>query len=153
MLRKEPASTAEQASAIWGDIAYAFAKPLTRDDDLTEYLATQAIAEEFRKRGYDGVVYQSALGEGKCVALFDLDVAELTQCALFETKAVTHSFVQTNNWYCIPKHHPTIAASKGLDILSPEAAQPHFLTIRYFPVSENSPTAPQVGEVPEEPEV
>lgn len=141
LLRKEQASTAEQASAIWGDIAYAFAKPLTKDDDLTEYLATQAIAEEFRKRGYDGVLYQSALGEGKCVALFDLDVAELTQCALFETKTVTHTFVQTNNWYCIPKHHPKIAAGVGLDISSPEAAQPHFLKIKYFSVSEAPPTS------------
>lgn len=120
---------------------------------MTEYLATQVIAEEFRKRGYDGLAYQSALGEGKCIALFDLDRAELTQCALFETKTVTQTFIQVNNWYCIPKHHPRIASSIGLDILSAEAAQPHFLKIRYFPACEDPPTARIEDKMDESPEV
>lgn len=151
--RRGQVSTAERASAVWGDIAYAFKKPLTRDDDKTEYLATQAIAEEFRKEGYDGVAYQSALGKGKCVALFDLDAAELAACALFEAKAVVHTFTQANNWYRIPKHHPNIASRIGLDVLSPEAAQPHFLKIRYSAISDAPPSARPTDEPAEEHEV
>ncbi len=147
MLREEPASTAEQAAAVWGDIAYTFTKPLTRDDDPTEYFATQAIAEQFRQQGYDGVAYQSALGEGKCIALFDLDAAELASCGLFETETVTHTFAQINNWYCIPKHHPDVACSIGIDVSSPKAAEPHFLKIEFLPADEGR-TGDRPGQEP-----
>ena len=144
MLREEPAIPAEEEDAIWGDIAYAFAKPQTQNDVLSEYVTTQAISERFRREGYDGVAYQSPLGTGKCIALFDLDVADLAACALYETKSVTHTFGQINNWYCIPRHFPHVADSMGIDLSSPEAGLPHFLRITsYLPVEEDreAPTA------------
>ena len=140
MLREEPATPAEEEEAIWGDIAYAFAKPLTRDDVLSEYLATQAISGKFRREGYDGVAYQSALGKGKCIALFDLDAADLAACSLHVTESVTYKFGQINNWYCVPKHHQHIADGIGIDVSSPEAALPHFLRITYLPCEEDTKT-------------
>jgi len=150
----EPPTAVEREESVWGDIAYAFAKPLTRNEELSEYLATQAISERFRQEGYDGVAYRSALGTGKCIALFDLDSADLSACALHEVDAVKSTFQQINNWYCIPKHHQRVADSMGIDVCSPEAARPHHLQItgysrveqaRNAAASEASPTSD--GEV------
>jgi hypothetical protein len=148
MLREEPATPAENEEAIWGDIAYAFAKPLTQDDLLSEYLATQTISERFRREGYDGVAYQSPLGKGKCIAFFDLDAADLAACALYTTESVTHTFRQTNNWYCIPKYNQHVADSIGIDVSSLEAAKPHFLHIMFLPHEEDreTPTAGRDAE-------
>ena len=148
VLREEPATPAEKEEAIWGDIAYAFAEPLTRDDVLSRYLATQAISERFRREGYDGIAYESALGKGKCIALFDLDVADLASCALYKTESVTHTFRQINNWYCIPKHYQDIADSIGIGAASPEAALPHFLRITFCPPEQDieAPTTERSAE-------
>jgi len=145
MLREDPATPAEEEAAIWGDVAHAFSKPLTQDDVPSEYLATQAISERFQREGYDGIAYQSPLGKGKCIALFDLDAAELAQCALFETKSVTHTFGQINNWYCIPKHYQHVADSIGIDVSSPEAARPRFLRIVDYRLCEEDRETPTAG--------
>ena len=132
MLRGEPATPDEEEKAIWGDIAYAFAAPLTQADVASECLATQAISERFRREGYDGIAYQSAPGRGKCIALFDLNAADLAACALHATESVTYTLAQVNNWYCIPKHHQHVADSIEIDVSSPQAALPHFLRIKYL---------------------
>lgn len=61
---------------------------------------TQVIAESFKSRGHDGILYRSALGTGVNVALFNLDVAKLVACYLyqvtsvkFETKQVRHPYI------------------------------------------------------------
>jgi hypothetical protein len=61
LLRKEYEPPAEQIEeAVWGDVAHAFRKPVTRDDDVADYASTQVIAELFRRERFDGVGYRSA---------------------------------------------------------------------------------------------
>jgi len=124
----------ERQQAIWGDIAQAFAKPLTRDDTLEEYLATQVLSDCFKSAGYDGVGYKSALGKGKNVALFDLEAADPINGTLYETEAVSYTFGQANNTYYIPKHYPEWARKNGFDPSSPEAANPVSLRISLLPL-------------------
>src|SRR5712691_7918522 len=41
-------SPAKRVEAVWSHIARAFREPVTRDDDVASYAATQVIAEIFR---------------------------------------------------------------------------------------------------------
>ena len=98
---KEPDCGTKEVG-VWGDIGYAFSKPVTRDDDLIEYVPTQILAEEFRRHGYDGIVYKSLLdGGGKNVVLFDLTSARLLKCCLYKTKTLSYEFSRADeNLYC-----------------------------------------------------
>jgi len=73
---------------VWSDIDEAFAKPVTRDDDILDYVPTQIIAEVFRLAGYDGIAYRSSVGPGHNLALFDLNSADpVTSFGLFQVEA------------------------------------------------------------------
>lgn len=87
----EPAAAVRE-SVIWAQIGQSFARPLTNDPSTAEYVPTQVIAEAFRRRRFDGVVYKSSLGRGLNVALFDLEAAKLTARFLHEAEAVEFTF-------------------------------------------------------------
>lgn len=94
------------ARAIWGDLAQAFAKPLTRNDTLEEYRPTQALADCFKSAGYDGIGYKSALGKGKDIALFNLEAADPINVTLYQTKELSYTFEPEENTRYIPGAHP-----------------------------------------------
>lgn len=96
---------AEREQAVWSYIDRAFSEPMTRSDDTAEYAATQVLAELFRDRGYDGVIYKSAFGEeGFNVAIFDLDAATLLNCGLYKvTGASFQSRQEDNPYFVTPK--------------------------------------------------
>jgi hypothetical protein len=96
----------KREQVVWGDIGYAFSRPITPDHPATEYVPTQILAEAFRTHGYDGIVYKSLLGDGLNVAIFSCDAAELINCGLYETKSVSFKFEQADNRYFISKHYP-----------------------------------------------
>ena len=62
---------------VWNDIGRAFSEPVTVDDDPIAYLPTQILAELFKRHGADGILYRSSVGEGRNVAIFDLDAVQL----------------------------------------------------------------------------
>ena len=99
----------------WGDIGYAFSRPVTPDDPVTEYVPTQILSEAFRAHGFDGIVYRSLLAQGLNVALFDCAAAELINCGLYEVEAVHLSFSQCSNPYFITKHYEQLQNQKDLD--------------------------------------
>jgi hypothetical protein len=77
---------------IWAQVDRAFSEP-THDNPATAgYVPTQVIAEAFRQRGLDGVVYRSRLGPGYNLGLFDLDCAKLVRRMLFKTKGIKYEF-------------------------------------------------------------
>ena len=85
----EEPEPAERAKAVWADIDRAFAEPMTRSDNSTDYVPTQIIAELFKREGLDGVGYKSSFGgDGFNLALFDLDAAELINCGLYRVDRV-----------------------------------------------------------------
>ena len=103
-----PAEKREEIA--WGDIGYAFSRPVTPDEPVTEYVPTQILAEAFRAHGFDGIVYRSLLGDGLNVALFDCTAAELINCGLYETNAVQYRFDQCSNPYFVRKHYEQLHA-------------------------------------------
>ena len=89
-------------TAVWSDIDRAFSKPVTRSDDTDEYVATQILAELFRDTGFDGIAYRSAFGEKSMnIALFDLAVAELRSCQLYEVTQAHLNFQERDNPYWV----------------------------------------------------
>jgi hypothetical protein len=74
---------------LWSRINNAFSQPVARSDSHSDYVATQFLAAAFRKRGYDGIVYRSRVEKGCNFALFDLDVAQITDRDLFWVKALS----------------------------------------------------------------
>lgn len=95
-------SAEKRAGAVWSHIARAFREPVTRDDDVASYAATQIIAEVFRNEGFDGLAYRSAFGTDQFnLALFDLDAAELTMCSLHEIRDVELKHAETTNPYYV----------------------------------------------------
>lgn len=86
---------------VWSDIDRAFAAPVERDEHLAEYAATQIVAETFRKAGYDGIAYRSALSDGFNLAFFDLGVADVLSCSVFEVKSLSFTIDQIANRYFV----------------------------------------------------
>jgi hypothetical protein len=129
VMRAERPTDEEREQAVWGDIAKALSTPLTRDDTLDEYCATQRFAERLKAVGYDGVAYQSALGEGRNFALFSVDAAYPINGTLFKTETVAYKFDQANNTYYIPKYYPDWAKKSGID---PESDVPYSMKIAAF---------------------
>jgi hypothetical protein len=88
---EEPAPI-EREKYVWGMINENLSSPVSRSDDVADYAPTQVLAETFRNHGYDGIIYQSSLGVGRNVAIFDLTSAEPINCYLYQTASVTFGF-------------------------------------------------------------
>ena len=95
----------KRETAVWADIDRAFSRPVESDDTVADYVPTQILAELFKSNGYDGLVFRSSLGYGHNITLFDLDVAELINCHLFEVRSVEYNFGQAGNSYFMGVHY------------------------------------------------
>jgi hypothetical protein len=78
-------SSSEILEGVWNQVDRAFSTPVTDDVDTAEYIPTQIIAETFRRKGLDGLVYKSQTNAGMNFALFDLGCVDLKTRDLFET--------------------------------------------------------------------
>jgi hypothetical protein len=89
------------SDCVWSDIDRAFAAPADRDEHRAEYAATQIVAETFRKAGYDGVAYRSALSDGFNLALFDLEAADVLNCSVYEVTSLSFAINEVANRYFV----------------------------------------------------
>ncbi len=93
--------------AVWTDIDVAFSKPVTNNDNRAEYAPTQIIAELFKTNGFDGIIYRSVFSnsnsgnEGKNIALFDINNADLVNCQLFKVSGISIESSLEENGYSI----------------------------------------------------
>ena len=92
----------------WSAIDQAFSRPIIAHEHFAAYVPTQIIAERFRREGYDGIGYRSALGEGHNIVLFDLDAADLINCLLVVVKNVLFETDIADNPYFIAKYYPNL---------------------------------------------
>ena len=77
---------------VWAILNTIFSVPVAEPDQTTDYVPTQIISEIFKQAGYDGLIYNSGLGPGHNIALFDIDSAKLINRELYTAKAVTFEF-------------------------------------------------------------
>ena len=104
----QPPDPTEIELAVWAAINRAFSQPTSNEDDRTTYIPTQILAEHFKSLGADGVVYNSSLGDGKNFALFDINAAEIMNCALHLINAVKFEYDEITNPYYVSKHYPNL---------------------------------------------
>jgi RES domain-containing protein len=77
----------------WYSIGEAFSCPVSSSDDLSDYAPTQILAEAFRQRWYNGIIYNSGLSkDGKNVALFTLSHADVKERFLYTLSDVSYFF-------------------------------------------------------------
>lgn len=95
----------ERQKAVWSDIDRAFSEPVTPNDNVADYVPTQILAEFFKMKGFDGIAYLSALGEGYNIALFDLTSAELINCSLYRITDVKYESEEAANPNFVAKHY------------------------------------------------
>lgn len=89
-LSADPAPEHLEAS-IWTQINVVFSEPVSRSDDVGEYVATQILAELFQSMGFDGVAYRSSFGQnGYNVAAFNPDIATIETCTLYRITNVSY---------------------------------------------------------------
>jgi hypothetical protein len=93
-----PRDQKEIEAVVWGNINWAFSEPVTPFDDTAEYAPTQVLAEAFQKAGFEGIKYESKVGEGKTIAAFDLTVAEMRSCDVYRVKAMNYVFSYENGY-------------------------------------------------------
>lgn len=108
---------------VWSAIDRAFAAPVGRSEHEAEYAATQMIAETFRKAGYDGIAYRSALAKGFNIAIFDVDAADVINCGVYEVKALRYEIDEIANRYFVAEYYPHITRRDDPGSDEPEAPQ------------------------------
>ncbi|GES46097.1 hypothetical protein RsS62_53490 [Rhizobium dioscoreae] len=101
ILNGTPMSAEEKEKAVWISIDNAFSQPVTRSDDMADYVPTQILAEVFRNAGYDAIGYKSQFGEkGLNIVLFNPDDADVINCAPYQVTGLEVSFKEIGNrWY------------------------------------------------------
>ena len=97
---KEP-SEEEKVKTVWTHIDRAFSAPVTSSDKSSDYVPTQIIAELFKKEGYDGLIYKSALADGFNLVLFDVDSAKIVNCSVFEVGPIDFDYSPSGNTYFV----------------------------------------------------
>ena len=100
-----PQSQQEIGDAIWSMINEAFTKPVTNEDESSDYVPTQILAEHFKSKGFDGVCFKSSMGAGHNFILFNLNDAELINCTVMEAKSIAYEFSECANRYYVQKEH------------------------------------------------
>jgi len=91
LFKKEPTQE-EIVNAVWVDIDNAYSKPTKASDSKSDYAPTQVISEYIKSKGYDGIAYKSSLAEGHNLALFDLEVADVVDCSIYEASKIQFDF-------------------------------------------------------------
>lgn len=99
----------QRESNNWYVINEAFSEPMSRTDDVADYAPTQFLAEAFRNEGYDGIVYESRMGSGKNVALFDVDVAEVASSQLHHVEKLFFASRRVGTTVYVEKYKERLA--------------------------------------------
>ena len=96
-----PVGPDKKEKVVWAAIDNAFSRPVTRTEDSSEYVPTQILAELFRDADYDALVYRSQFGEnGYNVAIFNLEDAEILNCAPYEVEGIDVKYKQMDSeWF------------------------------------------------------
>ena len=97
----------DKARAVWNDIDNAFSRPVTPSDARENYMPTRILAELFQEAGYDAIVYRSQFDqggiEGYNLAIFNLEDAEIRNCAPYRVESVEVNFKEIGNrWFVTP---------------------------------------------------
>jgi RES domain-containing protein len=90
----EPMTQERLESNNWHVLNEAFSLPVFQAEDVADYAPTQYIAEAFSAAKYDGIMYESKVGNGKNIAIFDPANAEVVSRQLRQADKPSFSFTK-----------------------------------------------------------
>lgn len=101
IIGQSKSDTETKERSVWTDIDNAFSEPVTLSEDIASYIPTQILAELFLDAGYDAILYRSRFGEiGYNIAVFNIENAEVLNCAPYEITDVKVDYKETGNrWF------------------------------------------------------
>lgn len=76
---------------LFSDLSNLFSKPVAEEDDTSDYIPTQFIAEYAKNLGYDGIVYQSSLVpeiNHAGINRFNIVVFNYSKCAAIKSNVI-----------------------------------------------------------------
>ncbi len=93
-LLADNSSNQEQTAAdvTWDLFNFLFSRPVTEKDEL-EYLHTQYIAESIKTAEFHGIAYDSLLGSGYNLAIFDQSLVTVEEVYLSKLKKVKYEYM------------------------------------------------------------
>jgi len=103
----EPMTQQKLESNNWHVLNEAFSLPVFQAEDLADYAPTQYIAEAFRAAKYDGIMYESRVGNGRNVAIFDPAIAEVASRQLRQADKPSFSFAKVGAVSYVEKYKET----------------------------------------------
>jgi hypothetical protein len=112
----EPMTQQRLESNNWHVLNEAFSLPVFQAEDVADYAPTQYIAEASRAAKYDGIMYESRVGNGKNVAIFDPAIADVVSRQLRHANKPSFSFSKVGAVTCVEKYIEMLPA--------PESATP-----------------------------
>ena len=97
----EPKLTPEEKEEyVWSGVNDSFSRPVRSEDESINYIPTQYLSEFFKTKGYDGIIYKSALTEkGYNIVLFNPKNALLKWAKVFKIKSIKQTFEECGNPY------------------------------------------------------
>jgi hypothetical protein len=110
----DPMTQQKLESNNWYVLNEAFSLPVFPAEDNADYAPTQYLAEAFRAAKYDGIMYQSKVGNGKNVAMFDPAIAEVASRQLRQAEKPAFSFKELGSVTYVEQYKDTVAGSEAV---------------------------------------
>lgn len=108
LIGKTQPNLERKEKAVWIDIDNAFSQPITLSDDTADYAPTQILAELFRDKDYEALVYRSQFGEkGYNIALFNLDDGKIINAAPYRVSEMKLEFEEMGTRWFAKKEYET----------------------------------------------
>ena len=71
-----------------GELGLELTRPVLPSSAATDYVPSQYLCEFIKKSGFDGVLYNSSVGTGINLALFDADKSNCTKVSTYQVQKV-----------------------------------------------------------------
>ncbi len=94
-----------QEQYIWNEINRIFSRPVSPYDEQQEYIPTQYLAAFFKERGYEGIIYRSAMKAGGFnICVFDKKNVSYERSFLYQIDSLKYYYTNiTNNCFVTSK--------------------------------------------------
>jgi RES domain-containing protein len=116
----KPMTQQKLESNNWHVLNEAFSLPIFQAEDVADYAPTQYIAEAFRAAKYDGIMYESKVGNGKNVAIFDPANAEVVSRQLRQANKPSFSFAKVGAVSYVEKYKEMLEVPESVSAVEGE---------------------------------
>jgi hypothetical protein len=78
---------------FFNNLSSEMSKPISPSDSYLEYIPTQYVTEFIKYQGYDGIIFDSSLGLGQNVVLFNQENVEVSSSELVKISQIQYNFL------------------------------------------------------------